>query len=940
MKLFSKKQMLLSLGTIATVGLPVATAVSCSSLLGANGRYDSDDDGKIVIQTTWSAGGYAISALEDVVEKYNASQKNTTGFIPVQIEHVEGGYGTIPSQIITKVQSHDTKTLPNLYIDYPAAVGQVNPYQMTFDMSSVIKRDWFLDQFSSINDKIAGVAPGGMYSVPLAKSTEALAIDKPLMKYLFETLAASGATIEQDQTNNPLIHKIMAEVISSGDKAAIVKQWGALKSGADASNITISDKVLTTYKGLFEFAEHAQVLFEAPGKPNVLGIDSPSNTIYELATLESYNYDEKFLFNKNKKTGYVDFNFLKAGTEQSQTFMKAYKWLKDAIDVSAMWVGGGGAYGSTRLVQHQMAISISSTAGLSHAFAYDSKRDQLNKREVMFALPINRLDKTDTPRTVDVNGNPIDLNRVTATVSQGPSINSVHITDKEDKGAMKFLEWLYTAKDAGSQIDHHAPIDHFAEKSSYIVPLKNAFDATSVIGQKVDGKDYSTLKDSLLGVKASYDAMKRENELIKANGRTSGFVDTPIDDMTSSIRKMIDSVVSASSNSKNNGGSSYDEHQLWNNIHLQAVIDQVIDGEELSHKYHYPNMMNRNFSDINWDKYSYVDAVIDSWIDGDTPKVHVTGTSGSDAVSAIHVGDRLSIRIAGIDTPEAHVKMGELKRRTMENGVEKFVGFTDSEMKKLIDKYAAAGHPLAVNSNGHYNALSMDKTSRYTYWKNIYVDIQTKPTSPDGPYDPTGEGYDKIQPDPGHPNSTYDFRNIMVDLDGGGQAPLITDVAKKEGYWGLKAGNYGRHEMPAGTKVRIATDGKKSYDRIVGSIFYGTNLSKNWSVEIVKKGLTLPFLSNPSAVVDKTSIFWQNGQAIADAFNYAKENRIGLYNIDPKYSTLQEHLKNILATHGATDFQALINWHGSKPAGAATTVYDYMLTRKPDPELLRHEGGN
>ena len=918
-----KKSFILT-GSISAAAIPISAAVSCSSLLGSNGAYDSDNDGKIIIQTTWSAGGLAIEALNKVVEKYNESQKETPGFMPVQVEHVEGGYGTIPSQVITKIQSHDTKTLPNLYIDYPSAVGQITPYKMNYDMGDVVKRNWFIDQFVNVNDKIAGIPSGKLYSAPLAKSTEALAIDKPLLKWIFNKLQTAGATID---SSGPIVQEIMNQNISSNDLTAIEGQWGNfIGTSTSANSLVINDNIFKAYNPLFNFINLTQKLFTTPGKPNLLGIDSPSNIIYSLSSLLTYNKEQNFLFSKNPSTGYVDFNFLKNGSNQTQTFNKSYEMIKNAINSNSVWIGGGGAYGSTRLQKHQMAISISSTAGLHYAYSSNRTREDLNKSETLFALPINRMDFYDSSHeNIDVNGVTINLNDISSTISQGPSINNVHINASEDEASKKFLFWLYQASDSSSLIENHKPIDYFAQESSYIVPLKNALDNDSILGTQVSGQDYSSLNGAMIGVKASFETLKRQLQESEAHPNYAKFVELPVDDMTGSIRKIIDSNIAASYNSKTNGGSAYTEQQIWTNIHRQAIIDQIVDDDgTLSKKYKYPNMMNRNFSDINWTKYSYVDAEITGWTDGDTPKVRVLSTSNSDAVKSISTGDNLSIRISGIDTAEAHVKISELKYEALENSQRKIVGFTDAQMEKLINDYKAKNTPLAVYSNGHYNELSTNPNSKYTFWKNIYVDIQTTEE---------GNAYDPVLKDPAHPNSIYDFRKVKVQVGNGKEIPLITELAKKEGYWGLKAGDFGREQMPIGTKVRVATDGKKSYNRIVGSIFYGENLSKNWSVEIIKKGLTLPFLSNPSSVLDKTSILWQNGQAIADAFNYALDNRIGMFKIETNEKNLEEHLTKILSTHGMTDFQALIKYKGIKPINAPTTIYDYMEIREPDPSL-------
>lgn len=913
---------------LVTVGTMSTLSIACSSLLGSNGKYDSYDDNKIVIQTTWSAGGKAIAALEDVVKKYNLSQKDEQGFIPVVIEHVEGGYGTIPAQAITKIQSKDNRTLPNLYIDYPSAVGQVAPYNMAFDVSDEIKRDWFIDEFVKVNDQIAGIKKGKMFSVPLSKSTEALILDKPLMNYLITELEKQGAKIEKGDADSTL-SKIMSSQPSSEDLGAIKTQWGSIKKGKKADDIIINNDIFDNYEDLFAFVKKTQLMFEAPGNPNILGVDAPSNLLYTLAKLKSHNVANKFLFSKNEETGYVDFNFLKKGKEESETFKQSYNMIKSLIDAGSVWIGGGGAYGSTRLQKHQMAISISSSAGLYHAYSSDKIKADLNKKETGFILPINKLKKYNSNNKIISldDGTQIDQSKVSATISQGPSFNTIHINDREDQGAKAFLKWFY--KNKTSTIEDPktkaqlTPVDYFAKQSSYIVPLKGYLDDQSTIGKLVSGKSFDELSGPMLGVKASFESIKRELKNVEQNKWLASIVSLPVDDMTGSIRKIIDSNIVASLNSHNNGANSYNDQDLWSKMHRQAMIDQIIPSDGTFNKtYHYGNMKDRNFSDINWKEFSYVDAKITSWIDGDTPKVEIINTSGQDSLKAIKPGEHYSIRIQGIDTPEAHVKLGEIKYKDSED---KLVGFTDEQMKKLIEENKKANHPLAVYAHGHYNELSTDPTSKYTYWKNIYVDIQTTKD---------GKAYDPVIKDPRHPDSIYDMRTVQVDIGNGEKRPLITKSAKLEGDWGLQAGNLGRQEMKAGTKIRIATDGKKSYNRIVGSIFYGENLSKNWSVEILKRGLTLPFLSNPAAVLDETSILYHNGKAIADAFNYAMNNKLGIFKITHGGS-LEEHLKNILSTHGATDYSPLIDYGQHKSVGAPTSIYDYMKTRKDNRHLYR-----
>ena len=101
----------------------------------------------------------------------------------------------------------------------------IAPYKMAFDATtSVLKRDLFEDSFVSINDRISGVPKNGLYSIPLARSTEAMIYDRPLLKYIFEKVNAKFTGTVVSDSNNPIIKSIMDSSISSQDNAEISGQ--------------------------------------------------------------------------------------------------------------------------------------------------------------------------------------------------------------------------------------------------------------------------------------------------------------------------------------------------------------------------------------------------------------------------------------------------------------------------------------------------------------------------------------------------------------------------------------------------------------------------------------------------------------------------------------------------------------------------------------------
>ena len=51
----------------------------------------------------------------------------------------------------------------------------------------------------------------------------------------------------------------------------------------------------------------------------------------------------------------------------------------------------------------------------------------------------------------------------------------------------------------------------------------------------------------------------------------------------------------------------------------------------------------------------------------------------------------------------------------------------------------------------------------------------------------------------------------------------------------------------------------------------------------------MPFIGDAASVTEPSNIMWENGQAIADAFNSALNAKKGLF--DYSSGTLDEHLK-------------------------------------------------
>ncbi|CAM9108226.1 hypothetical protein MYMA111404_01230 [Mycoplasma marinum] len=123
--------------------------------------------------------------------------------------------------------------------------------------------------------------------------------------------------------------------------------------------------------------------------------------------------------------------------------------------------------------------------------------------------------------------------------------------------------------------------------------------------------------------------------------------------------------------------------------------------------------------------------------------------------------------------------------------------------------------------------------------------------------------------------------------------------------------------MPVGTTVSVFTSFSQTYDRIAGSIFFDSDnngsFESSWAVTIMNKGLTLPFVSSPNDVIDENNILHYIGIPFADAFNYAYNNKIGMFS---------KNIEEISKIHGSTDFSS-VKWHSADNDSAPRNVYDY-----------------
>ena len=372
---------------IASIPLVVGAMGSMSAL--CTPRFDQKYDGYVDISTGFSESNPQGKALKSIIDFYNDwlkkhPEKQKEGYLPARLKPAPNGYNT--DDLTTKLKNKEKNTFYNAIINYPAAASLISKYKMNLGLSDAdfdaIK---YASSFKDVNKTIAGNTKNEKWVIPMSKSSEMAAVNKPVVGKLINQLVEWGAKI--DVSNSTKIKEILKGYINSGTKTEDGKKvdeiWdkskledgevlNALKE--QLKNYTISDDIFNSYIKLIDFAIWAKRAFPKKKDLPIVGFDSIMNAINALSSsLTKGDLSQNFINKDDKfnKTGGYDFDsFINdENSKQYKLFEQVTEILRRAIQYNAIWVGGSGAYGSSSLVPHKLGISIGSTAGYSHTFA-------------------------------------------------------------------------------------------------------------------------------------------------------------------------------------------------------------------------------------------------------------------------------------------------------------------------------------------------------------------------------------------------------------------------------------------------------------------------------------------------------------------------------------------------------------------------------------------
>lgn len=372
---------------LTTIGISLVPLVSasCGQL-----KFDQVNDKKIKIATNFERTGAQAIALEEILRVYNETQKNEKDFLPVSLDYTSNTYSDSAKKLENQLRSKDAANLQNLIIGYPSVLASVAEYGMELfladngynsDNYSVKKQDWEED-FIAINDRIGGLKKGGIYGLPMYKSTLVTALNAPVLSYIFETMVSYGAIIKPEDKS------WYDSIVDAGkeDREHIKTIYGtpveSEKTTYQEGKVVISKDIFNTSLEMLRFAKNAQRLFtntrdNPVGGLHIMGIDDISSflsiNVFSMTAKEKNDFKNHFM--KLKNDGYVDYSGY--ADKESPEYKSLSEIAKELIDVAkegALYVANPPTYTSLVIRRHQLAFAIGSSAGYSYNFFEDSSR--------------------------------------------------------------------------------------------------------------------------------------------------------------------------------------------------------------------------------------------------------------------------------------------------------------------------------------------------------------------------------------------------------------------------------------------------------------------------------------------------------------------------------------------------------------------------------------
>ncbi|WP_025755624.1 P68 family surface lipoprotein [Mycoplasmopsis cricetuli] len=361
---------------------------------GISNRFDTeyDESREIKIGTTFSKGGIQAKTIDNILAVYNKLVDDKSadlfkGYKKVEQKNLGSGYPAGATKLQQDLNLKNKSEFYNLIVNYSNVASILADKNMLLSFNDITDDtnfdiSEFSDLFTKSNSLIENVTNGSTYVLPLAKSTNILSLNAPVLSYIISKMKEVGATIASDEKTTSFIKDL--EDKGKDDREEVQKLWGLARSGQSLQGYTISKSIFENYDKMIEFSNKAQTLLTNSyneGNPSsselhVFGIDWPASLLLQASYSDLDAIDKNALTKVVPKNGkeQADFDTIKnKDSLGSLSASKIYNVLKEAIKLGSIKLQPGGAYSSGNQTKHKFAFSIGSTAGYSHNFVKAGK---------------------------------------------------------------------------------------------------------------------------------------------------------------------------------------------------------------------------------------------------------------------------------------------------------------------------------------------------------------------------------------------------------------------------------------------------------------------------------------------------------------------------------------------------------------------------------------
>lgn len=511
-------KILISMASVATLGALPLVAARC----GGSQKFDQKFDGIIQIATGLSESNNQGAAIKGVVDEYNKwlnsgtdeekEEKKAKGYLEARLQFLPNGYNTGP--LSNKLSSKDQNTFWNILLNYPQAASILAQSEMNLALSDEEFDNLNLASvFKNTNKPIAGNKNHEKWVVPFGVSSEMQSVNKLVLGKLLNDLKSEvGLTIEEKNVkkNVKKVNEYIDYYSKSPKKNHIDTEWNKdkasdtekVKKDILSMNIKLADDIFESYEKLIKFSIAAKKLFPKNVNRPILGIDSLANSINVMNASQSKGDLTKGYItpsDKHEVTGGYDYeSFLTKNTDQNKVFEDLLKLVFEGIKEGAIWVGGGGAYGSNILTKHNMALNIGSTAGWHNTYIEETSS------KIYF---------------VDKKENEIDKNRY-FNLYESKSSDDVVLKFNRIEDGSKNINKIYS-HDSKSKIGRYdKKFKSKNEQDKFLNELKNNFNA-KLLEYEYDEKSNSLIlgRDSKGDIVSSFKLNDTHKGKFKALGK-------------------------------------------------------------------------------------------------------------------------------------------------------------------------------------------------------------------------------------------------------------------------------------------------------------------------------------------------------------------------------------------------------------------------------------